>query len=376
MIPASDIVEILDVANKPVGETKPQPAEAIVPGMELDVEGHHVTVKERDAEGNWVVTDGEVEFAITPEEAMESKERTEVGGQRLENEVTDNRGNEVAAEAEGTTLSDKKVAKISDPRTMSDAEKQYRGDMLRNAYAVEVAEKQIVSTPEMSARKAAEAWWDANVSEPIFYDTEVGEVEINRNSVESSLAHRYGQAKLDAITSLAEGFENAVYLGTMPDSRERGVVDHYFAYPIIYKGKRCYVFCRAMQDANKNRLYVHEVFVADKIKMGDTLQTAASKPHGGISLYKDILANVLGSSPNDSTNSINNTENSVAETNLQSSDNAVSSESEVTTEERNNQENDVKNAEASENSSALGRVPLDDKGEPIGSLTVSIKKNL
>ena len=452
MIPASDIVEILDVANKPVGETKPQPAEAIVPGMELDVEGHHVTVKERDAEGNWVVTDGEVEFAITPEEAMESKERTEVGGQRLENgadierteggeviepgmqvmsggevvtikekvtdpnsgyqgwwrgvteggnvvmlneskygdvsaareafkeardkrtevggqrlenEVTDNRGNEVAAEAEGTTLSDKKVAKISDPRTMSDAEKQYRGDMLRNAYAVEVAEKQIVSTPEMSARKAAEAWWDANVSEPIFYDTEVGEVEINRNSVESSLAHRYGQAKLDAITSLAEGFENAVYLGTMPDSRERGVVDHYFAYPIIYKGERCYVFCRAMQDANKNRLYVHEVFVADKIKMGDTLQTAASKPHGGISLYKDILANVLGSSPNDSTNSINNTENSVAETNLQSSDNAVSSESEVTTEERNNQENDVKNAEASENSSALGRVPLDEKGEPM-----------
>ena len=66
MIPASDIVEILDVANKPVGETKPQPAEAIVPGMELDVEGHHVTVKERDAEGNWVVTDGEVDPTSTP----------------------------------------------------------------------------------------------------------------------------------------------------------------------------------------------------------------------------------------------------------------------------------------------------------------------
>ena len=49
-----------------------------------------------------------------------------------------------------------------------------------------------------------------------------------------------------------------------------------------------------MQDANKNRLYVHEVFVADNIKeKGDTLQTAASQPHGGIALYKDILANVL-----------------------------------------------------------------------------------
>lgn len=31
----------------------------------------------------------------------------------------------------------------------------------------------------------------------------------------------------------------------------------------------------------------------DNIKRGDTLQTAASKPHGGIALYKDILGNVL-----------------------------------------------------------------------------------
>lgn len=180
-----------------------------------------------------------------------------------------------------------------DPRSMSNDERQRRGDMLRNAPAIDVEAEQIVSTPELSARKVAERWWDENVPEPVFYDTEVGEVEINKNSVESSLAHRYGQAKLDAITSLVEGFENAVYLGTLPDSRERGVVDHYFAYPIIYNGKRCYVFCRAMQDANKNRLYVHEVFVAENIKRGDTLQTAASKPHGGIALYKDILDNVL-----------------------------------------------------------------------------------
>ena len=35
--------------------------------------------------------------------------------------------------------------------------------------------------------------------------------------------------------------------------------------------------------------------MANNIKRGDTLQTAASKPHGGISLYRDILANVLDS---------------------------------------------------------------------------------
>ncbi len=137
-------------------------------------------------------------------------------------------------------------------------------------------------------------WWKDNVGTSRFYDTEIGLVEINRASVGSSLAHRYSQVKLDVITSLAEGFNNAVYFGSMQDfSRQEGVKSHYFAYPINYNGNRNYVFCSAMQDANKSRLYVHEVFLADNIEKGNTLQTAASQPHGGITLYKDILANVL-----------------------------------------------------------------------------------
>ena len=198
-----------------------------------------------------------------------------------------------------------------DPRNMSYDERAKRGDMLRNAPAIDVNEGVITSTKELSARKAAEKWWDENVTEPAFYDTEIGEVEISRNSVESSLAHRYGQAKLDALTSLIEGFENAVYLGSMPDgARHGGVMNHYFVYPINYKGERCYVFCRAMHDANKNRLYVHEVFIADRIKKGDTLQTAASQLHGGIALYKDILANVLDLEPTSASEDRNSVSNS------------------------------------------------------------------
>ena len=198
-----------------------------------------------------------------------------------------------SASKKNTQVGQKVVGRIVSPLEMSDTEKKERGELLRNAQAINVDTEVIVSTPLLSARKAAELWWDEHVDGSLLYNTEVGEVEINRKSIESSLAHKYGQMKLDAITSLKEGFENAVYLGTLPDSRERGVVDHYFAYPINYEGKRCYVFCRALNDANKNRLYVHEVFLEDNIKKGNTLQTAASKPHGGIALYRDILANVL-----------------------------------------------------------------------------------
>lgn len=180
------------------------------------------------------------------------------------------------------------------PLEMSEEEKHERGVQLVNAPAVDVASGQIVKTDKLSARKAAEQWWGEHVSSPLHYQTEIGEVVIDDNSIGNSLAHRYGQAKLDAITSLEEGFVNAVYLGSMKDfSRDGNVFNHYFAYPINYDGKRNYVFCRALNDANGNRLYVHEVFVADKIEKGNTLQTAASQPHGGIALYKDILANVL-----------------------------------------------------------------------------------
>jgi hypothetical protein len=200
-------------------------------------------------------------------------------------------------QAAGAEDENKPEITFLDPRTMSNEEKEQRGEKLHNAAAIDVAEGQIVATDELSAREAAEKWWGENVPEPVLYDTEAGEVEINKTSVKDSLAHGYGQAKLDAITALANGFKNAVHIGTLPDSaRQEGVNNHYFAFPINYKGKRCYVFCRAMQDANKNRLYVHEVFVADNIKKGNTLQTAAFQPHGGIALYRDILANVLNGS--------------------------------------------------------------------------------
>lgn len=183
---------------------------------------------------------------------------------------------------------------LKDPFKMSDNEKKERGDRLIKAPAVDVSSGAIKKTPELSARKAAEKWWNENVEQPLVFNTEVGDVEINDKSIKDSLAHRYRQPKLDAITSLPDGFGNAVYLGTMKDfTRDGDVNNHYFAYPINYDGQRNYVFCRAMQDANKNRLYVHEVFVADKINEGNTLQTTASQPHGGIALYKEILANVL-----------------------------------------------------------------------------------
>ena len=217
----------------------------------------------------------------------------------------------VAGKMEEDGVSDKASSHLVDPREMSDEEKEQRGNMLSSVKAIPVTAGQIKTTSENSARKEAEKWWQDHFAEPVDFNTEIGEVRINLSSIKDSLAHGYSQPKLDAITSLAEGFPNAVYLGSMKDFVRNGnVMNHYFAYPIIYNGKRCYVFCRAMQDANTNRLYVHEVFVGNEIKKGNTLQTAASQPHGGIALYRDILSNVLSAAKlgNNSETSAKNSE--------------------------------------------------------------------
>ncbi len=183
----------------------------------------------------------------------------------------------------------------TDVRTMPEEEKRKRGEALLQAPAVDAVKGLIKKSDGKSARQSALEWWKENVGEARSYDTEIGIVDIDKKSIGDSLAHGYNQVKLDAVATLNGGFENAVYLGTMPDfSRQEGVSNHYFAYPINYDGKRSYVFCRAMQDANKNRLYLHEVFVVEKLnKESNTLQTAAFQPHGGIALYKSILSDIL-----------------------------------------------------------------------------------
>ena len=217
----------------------------------------------------------------------------------IEDAIRNTDGNVDSAEENGDrfSLRDGKPVMIS-PLEMSEEEKRQRGELLHNAQSIDVASNQIMKTERLTARKAAEAWWDNHISKPLFFDTEVGLVEIDKSSIKDSLSHGYRQEKLDAITSLPRGFKHAIYIGSMKDFNRLGVMNHYFAYPIRYNNQRRYVFCRAMADNNKNRLYVHEVFMGNSIKESDTLQTIASASsddelHGGVALYKAVLKNIL-----------------------------------------------------------------------------------
>ena len=163
-----------------------------------------------------------------------------------------------------------------------------------------------------SALKAALKWARENL--PVQAETEIGTLVADARSVKSSLSHSYQQEKLDAVVSLKDGIHHAVYLGSLPDTKRTTsrTIDHYFAYPAEYKGNRMLVFLRAIEDVNKNRVYVHEVFdeaslieqAKTKKEKSDSLQTRAntqgvSQPPGGIALYKTILNPLFAVKPED-----------------------------------------------------------------------------
>lgn len=85
--------------------------------------------------------------------------------------------------ARGVNASQYSSSSMVSPLEMSDAEKYERGEWLRNAPAVDVESNQIVKTEHLSARKAAEKWWDEHVGQPLFFDTEVGSVCIDKSSI-------------------------------------------------------------------------------------------------------------------------------------------------------------------------------------------------
>lgn len=192
--------------------------------------------------------------------------------------------------------------RVQKPGRVNDA--AAKRDKLQNTEPVPVQTGIIRGDRGKKALQEAIEWFKTNIGSPRHYNTEVGEVVIDEQSIRSSLAHRYGQRKLDAITSLFDGFERSTYLTAIEDLDGKNEMNYFFAYPISYDGGLSYVLCRAKKGKGQNRLYIHEVFPVDTIK-GDALQATAEDKSSrrGIALYLDILRDVFNDKDsNDSDN--------------------------------------------------------------------------
>jgi len=204
--------------------------------------------------------------------------------------------------------------RVRDIDKLSQDERRKIRKSLEETKPIVAQRNSIVARDGVSARNVAMEWAAANLSNPLVVNTEIGDLVINKKSISDSLAHGFGQAKLDAIPTILPAFKekHAVYIGSAEDINGDPITDHYFAYPIDYNGDKNYVFCRTREDQNTHRLYIHEVITEDDIAKGQTLQsTALEKPRTGLPLYRKIMSTIFGDKGSDN---ISSTQENVAKT--------------------------------------------------------------
>ena len=152
-----------------------------------------------------------------------------------------------------------------------------RGAILRNAPVVKMPTGSIpYASNKRSEIKKRLTDWAKRKNFGGFYDTEIGRVQIDFHSIKTTLGHpRWGEKKLRAIYTLEEGFKHAVYINSMPDLIHGNLINHYFAYRVDDNGTPSLIFCRAQEDANKNRIYLHEFYTEAEIIKGGTVKPGA-----------------------------------------------------------------------------------------------------
>ena len=179
--------------------------------------------------------------------------------------------------------------------SLTDDEKGLMGRNIENDVVSEVKSGIIAKTEGKTVSKVAQEWVEENFKTPAM--TSIGEVAVSRRGIKDSLAHGFGQDKLDAIPAIKDVLEKGTYMGYEDDFDGATLRNHYFAAKVRFPGGDKIVFCRVheAEGSSTSRFYVHEVFTEDEIKKESSFQTstAGNGKKTGRPLYSFILHEIL-----------------------------------------------------------------------------------
>lgn len=169
---------------------------------------------------------------------------------------------------------------------------------LRSRTIVNISSDKFKGTTGKQATQQAQTWATSHIREPI--KTEIGNVEVDKNTIKNTLNLKRYPAKYDTIVALKPLLERGVYLGNMKDLDGEGDLNnHYFAGKVKIDGKEKYLFCRVKEsiDQDRKRFYVHSVFSEDDIKNRESSSKAgvdlSTQQTRGNSLYMMLIQNFL-----------------------------------------------------------------------------------
>ena len=144
----------------------------------------------------------------------------------------------------------------------------------------------------------AQTWVTNNIKEPI--QTEIGKVEVDKNTIKNTLNHKRYPTKYDTIVALKPLLQHGFYLGNMKDLDGEGDLNnHYFAGKVKIDGQEKYLFCRVKESIGQGskRFYVHSVFSEDDLKNKEPPSKAgvdlSNQLSRGDSLYVMLMQNFL-----------------------------------------------------------------------------------
>lgn len=128
-----------------------------------------------------------------------------------------------------------------------------------------------MGTTGKQATHQAQTWVTSHIREPI--KTEIGNVEVDKNTIKNTLNHKRYPAKYDTIVALKPLLERGVYLGNMKDlDGECDLNNHYFAGRVSTPQGKKIVFCRVRDsrgDTESPRFYFQDIIeMEDIIKQG------------------------------------------------------------------------------------------------------------
>ena len=189
-------------------------------------------------------------------------------------------------------------------------EKRQKKEQIENNIVSSIPKDSVPYNGDGKFDRAAKEWLiNNNIGNA---QTNIGEVVINRRSVERDMHHGVLEdkyLKLQTLPSVKDILEKGTYLGYEHNMTSDDDIDnHYFAGKIKYGDEEKIVFCRVRKAAgDTERFYVHEVFTEEEIKKGlnNTVTDGSLPLLIGKPLFSFILRDVLNVKGNTTKSNIN-----------------------------------------------------------------------
>ena len=180
--------------------------------------------------------------------------------------------------------------------------KKYFGDWIRAFHKAFLGGRPVVSltgdefkSDGVPLTEKVTAWYQSehggSVTKP-----GLGEVVLNKQSVRDSLSHGLGRDKAAAFAAVPALIRDGIYLDAQSNWKGRNQDSVTIGAPIAIGGKNYVAVAIVLRDVNRNRFYLHEVVLRERLRTSFKTEASANKNvalNGEAGAIRSLLQNIF-----------------------------------------------------------------------------------